>query len=112
VTGGNTGIGYETTLHLALHGAKVYLGARSQSKATAAIEKIKAVNPTAQVEFLSLDLASLHSVREAAEQISQLENVIDIIICNAGLIVPETKMTDDAIEMDFQINYLGIIASG
>jgi NAD(P)-dependent dehydrogenase (short-subunit alcohol dehydrogenase family) len=108
VTGGNAGIGYETTLHLALHGAKVYLAARSESKATAAIEKIKAINSNAQVEFLPMDLAHLQSVREAAGQILHVEKVIDILVCNAGVITSETKLTDDGIEIDFQVNYLGI----
>ena len=108
MTGGNNGIGYETTLHLALHGAKVYLAARSQSKAMVAIERIKAINPIVQVEFLTLDLAHLQSVHEAAEWILHVEKVIDIIVCNAGIIAPETQLTDDGIELDFQVNYLGI----
>lgn len=107
MTGGNTGIGYETTLHLALHGAKVYLAARSQSKALAAIEKIKSIDPSVHVEYLPMDLAQLSSVLEAAKRILHVEKVIDILVCNAGAIAPETILTDDGIEMDFQVNYLG-----
>jgi retinol dehydrogenase 12 len=111
VTGGNTGIGYETTLHLALAGAKVYLGARSESKAAAAIAEIKSVHRTTQVEFLPIDLSCLDSVREAAEHVLRLENVIDIIVCNAGVIATEMRVAHDGIEMDFQVNYLGIMTS-
>jgi NAD(P)-dependent dehydrogenase (short-subunit alcohol dehydrogenase family) len=86
----------------------VYLAARSQSKATAAIEKIKAIKSVAQVEYLPMDLAHFQSVREAAAHILHREKVIDILVCNAGVITPETKLTDGGIEMDFQVNYLGI----
>ena len=55
-----------------------------------------------------MDLAHLQSVREAAAHILHREKVIDILVCNAGVITPETELTDGGIEMDFQVNYLGI----
>ena len=107
MTGGNTGIGYETTLHLALHGAKVYLAARSPSKAADAILKIKSQDSSTQVEYLPLDLASLESVRKAAEQLIQNEEKVDILVCNAAVIAQELCFAENGIEMDFQTNYLG-----
>jgi hypothetical protein len=111
VTGGNTGIGYETTLHLALHNAKVYLGARSSEKAIAAIKQIKAQYPEAQVEFLAMDLTRLKSVQDAAERILAEEPVIDILVCNAGVFAEERTITEDGIEIDFQTNYLGTVSN-
>lgn len=51
VTGGNTGVGFHTVEELAKHGARVYMGARSPSKAEAAIDRICADTPTADVHF-------------------------------------------------------------
>jgi len=64
--------GLATVVGLASHGAKVYLAARSEAKALAAIQEIKTQLPNADVEFLQLDLASLASVVAAAETIRRL----------------------------------------
>jgi NAD(P)-dependent dehydrogenase (short-subunit alcohol dehydrogenase family) len=59
VTGGNTGIGYETCLHFAAHGAPIYTGVRSLSRGSAAITKIKATYPDAPIQNLLMDHDSL-----------------------------------------------------
>ncbi|KAJ7928985.1 NAD-P-binding protein [Mycena leptocephala] len=64
VTGGNTGIGYETTKQLLLKNAKVYLAARSPEKAAAAIKRLQEETHKSAI-FLQLDLADLPSVRRA-----------------------------------------------
>ena len=64
--GGNTGIGKETIRALLQHNAKVYLAARSKEKADAAIADLKAATGK-EALFLELDLASLASVKMAAE---------------------------------------------
>jgi NAD(P)-dependent dehydrogenase (short-subunit alcohol dehydrogenase family) len=107
VTGGNRGIGYETTLHLALHKAKVYVATRSPPKAADAISKIKAIDPSAEVYFLPLDLSNLESVRNAADRILMDEKKVDILVCNAAVISQEYILEDNGIERDFQINYFG-----
>jgi NAD(P)-dependent dehydrogenase (short-subunit alcohol dehydrogenase family) len=63
------------------------------------------------VEFLPMDLASLKSVKDAADRILAEESVIDILVCNAGVIAEETKLTEDGVETDFQTNYLGMVFS-
>ena len=108
MTGGNTGIGYETVLHLALHGAKVYLATRSAEKAADAIARIKQQRSTADVEFVELDLSRLESVRKAAERLLEKDATINILICNAGTLAQEYALTDDGIETGFQCNYLGM----
>ena len=69
---------------------------------------IKSQDSSVQVEFLEIDLASLKSVREAAHKILTRETVVDILVCNAGVVAQQIELTEDGIEMDFQINYLGI----
>jgi NAD(P)-dependent dehydrogenase (short-subunit alcohol dehydrogenase family) len=107
VTGGNTGVGYETTLQLALRKAKVYIAARSSTKAADAISKIKSLDPSAQVEYLPLDLANLESVRSAVDKFLREEEKLDILICNGGIIAQEFCLAENGIELTFQTNYLG-----
>jgi len=63
VTGANSGIGYESSLALAEKGATVVMACRNAEKAQQAMEKIKTAVPSAKVETMQLDLASLKSVR-------------------------------------------------
>ncbi|KAI8820669.1 short chain dehydrogenase [Fimicolochytrium jonesii] len=106
VTGGNTGIGYETALHLAGHNAKVYIAARTESRAKAAIEKIKHAHPKAQVEWLPLDLLHLKSVKQAAEDYLRKESRLDILVNNAGIMAPPFELSADGVEIQFQTNHL------
>jgi NAD(P)-dependent dehydrogenase (short-subunit alcohol dehydrogenase family) len=83
ITGANTGIGFETARVLAGHGARVVLACRSVERARAAAARI-AASAVAAPEILELDLASLSSVRRAAEQLRELHPVIDLLINNAA----------------------------
>jgi len=86
VTGGNSGIGYETTLQLALHGARVYVAARSPQRATKAIAQMKASRKEdLDVHFLEMDLQNLQSVKDTADQFMKTETRLDILINNAGV---------------------------
>lgn len=85
VTGGNTGIGYETCLKLAAKGAKVYMGARSTSKASSAIANIKELHPKADIHILILDHNSLATVVKAANEFVSRESRLNGLILNAGM---------------------------
>lgn len=89
ITGGNTGLGKETVLQLAKHNpSRLYLAARTLSKAEAAIRDIKAVVPNANITFLQLDLASLKSVKEASDTFLASSDRLDLLINNAGIMAP------------------------
>ena len=78
----SSGIGYITAEQLARHGAKVYVAARSEVKAHAAIERIHANNmhvEAGKLLFLPLDLADLDSVSKAAEIYLKQEDRLDIL---------------------------------
>lgn len=109
VTGANTGIGYEVARVLAGRGARVVLACRSQTKAHAARERICALHPEAQLELLPLDLGSLQSVREAAAEVSREER-LDLLINNAGIMLPPREETADGFESQFGVNHLGHFA--
>ena len=64
------------------HNAKVYIATRSQERATAAIEELKAETGKEAI-FLQLDLASLKSVRRAAEEFLAKEPALHTLFNNA-----------------------------
>jgi NAD(P)-dependent dehydrogenase (short-subunit alcohol dehydrogenase family) len=78
----SSGLGYYTIAGLASHGAKVYMGARSESKAKDAIKKLHTENSTlkdGQIVWLPLDLANPQSVIKAAETVTKAETRLDIL---------------------------------
>ncbi|MFT7133509.1 MAG: NAD(P)-dependent dehydrogenase (short-subunit alcohol dehydrogenase family) [Cyclobacteriaceae bacterium] len=109
ITGANAGIGFEAARVLAGKGAQVLLGCRDQTKALDAIDRIKAVHLDADLAWVPLDLTSLSSVRAAAEQVKALPQ-LDILINNAGVMVPPKTLTEDGFELQFGVNHLGHFA--
>lgn len=111
VTGGNAGIGYFTAEQLALAGARAILASRSAEKANRAIASIGERVAGAHLEFVTLDLSSLSSVANAAEQLSGL-GPIDGLINNAGLVSPPGRRatTEDGHEIVVGSNFFGHFA--
>jgi NAD(P)-dependent dehydrogenase (short-subunit alcohol dehydrogenase family) len=109
VTGANTGLGFHTAAALAAHGAHVVLAVRSLDKGKEAVEKITAASPGAAVTLQELDLASLDSVRAAADQLRSKHDGIDLLINNAGVYAPKS-ITKDGFELHFGTNHLGHFA--
>ncbi|KAI0792460.1 NAD(P)-binding protein [Abortiporus biennis] len=86
VTGGNANLGLHTIKHLARHGAKVYMGARSETRAKEALEQLKAEGPgNGEVVWLKLDLSDPHKAKKGAEELLGLENRLDVLIHNAAM---------------------------
>ena len=107
VTGANTGLGYENSLTLAKKGGKVIMACRSLDKAHAAKNKIKEEVPKADVEVIEIDLSSLESVRNFAKTYQSKYDRLDVLINNAGVMMPPYTKTDDGLELQFEANYLG-----
>src|SRR5215471_5291091 len=110
VTGSNSGIGYEAALALAQHAAAVVLACRDLERAEGAAARIRAAAPGATVSTLELDLASLASVRRAAEQLRGAYDHLDLLINNAGLMFPPYGRTEDGFELQIGTNHLGHFA--
>ena len=106
ITGANTGIGLETAVDLAGRGARVILACRSKEKGEAAVDKVKRRSKSENAAFVSLDLASLDSVRKFASEILDKELRIDVLINNAGVMVPPYTKTADGFELQFGVNHL------
>jgi NAD(P)-dependent dehydrogenase (short-subunit alcohol dehydrogenase family) len=109
VTGANTGIGFEAARVLAERGATVVLACRNLDKAQAAVDKISA-RAGAEVATVQVDLASLTSVRAAAEDLRGRYQRLDLLINNAGLMMPPHGRTEDGFELQFGTNHLGHFA--
>ncbi|KAI9657463.1 MAG: hypothetical protein M1821_003145 [Bathelium mastoideum] len=105
---GNTGLGKETVLQLAKHNpANIFLAARTQSKAEAAIADIKNQVPDATITYLPLDLASFPSIAHAAQLFQSQSNRLDILIHNAGIMAVPFALTSQNHEIQFGTNHVG-----
>lgn len=105
ITGGNTGIGKATVLHLAKKGARVILACRNRDKAEAAIAEIEQKTGSTDVVYMHLDLASLKSVRCFTETFLKTESRLDLLVNNAGLVAD--GRTEDGFGIEFGVNHLG-----
>nr|MDT0523594.1 oxidoreductase [Streptomyces sp. DSM 41633] len=110
VTGANTGLGLETAKALAAKCAHVVLAVRNLDKGAAAVEWISRSVPNAGLELQRLDLGSLKSVREAADEIRAKHDTIDLLINHAGVMTPPKETTEDGFELQFGTNHLGAFA--
>lgn len=111
VTGGNTGIGYETLKALYEKGANVMLAARDEKKAIEAVEKIKSATKGAGgLEIGILNLANLAQIKTFADEFKDKHTKLDILINNAGVMIPPASKTDDGFELQFGVNFLGHFA--
>ncbi|MEE6175595.1 SDR family NAD(P)-dependent oxidoreductase [Mycobacterium sp. 050134] len=110
VTGANTGIGYHTAAVLAFRGAHVVLAVRDLQKGNAALSRIVAASPRADVTLQRLDLSSLDSVRSAAAALREAYPRIDLLINNAGVMWTPKSTTEDGFELQFGTNHLGHFA--
>ena len=110
ITGSNSGIGLEMAKEFAGKGAEVVLACRNQAKAADATSRIKAQYPEANVRTLDLDLADLNSVKQAATAFMASAPHLDILINNAGVMIPPRGTTADGFELQVGTNHLGHFA--
>ncbi len=110
VTGANSGIGFEVARVLAGKGATVLLGCRDEQKGREAIERIRAECPTASLQRLLIDLGDLESVRAAAAVFGHRSTKLDLLINNAGVMMPPYGKTTDGFELQWGTNHLGHFA--
>eukprot|EP00054_Salpingoeca_dolichothecata_P026662 m.191963 g.191963 ORF g.191963 m.191963 type:complete len:342 (+) comp25727_c1_seq4:428-1453(+) len=108
VTGANTGVGFETALHLAKLGTHVVLACRNLAKAEQARQRILTeVKEAPSVDVMVLDLSQLSSVREFVKQFLARDLPLHVLINNAGLNAPINTKTIDGFEVVYGVNFLG-----
>jgi NAD(P)-dependent dehydrogenase (short-subunit alcohol dehydrogenase family) len=109
VTGVSAGIGVETARSLAAHGAHVVGAARDVIKAESAAAQVRrdAAAHGGSFELVTLDLASLKSVRACAAELIAKGEPFDLVIANAGVMATPFGHTADGFETQFGTNHLG-----
>lgn len=110
ITGANSGIGLEAAKVLAGKGMRIVLAVRNETKGVAARNEILSLRPEANVEIRSLDVADLTSVRSFADGVLRDFSALDVLINNAGVMIPPYSKTKDGFEMQFGSNHLGHFA--
>jgi retinol dehydrogenase 12 len=109
VTGGNSGIGFETAKALGAMGARVLITARNAARGQAAVQALGTAveGGGGAAELVVFDLADLSSVRSGAAEILERCPRLDVLVNNAGLILTERAETVDGYEATLAINHLG-----
>ena len=107
VTGATGGMGAAIATDLARRGATVVLTARDQRTGEQAARTITARTGNLRVEALTLDLADQASIRAAAAAFGERHDTLHVLVNNAGLHVPERRLTREGVEMNLAVNHLG-----
>lgn len=121
VTGGNSGIGWYTVLHLYLHGFVVYVAGRTESKVLKALDEIKTeaekrVSTYSEEEklrrslgsltYIHIDCTDLETVSKCAATFLEKESRLDVLINNAGIMGIPYQETKDGYEIQYQVNFV------
>jgi len=110
VTGANSGLGFQTALELARHGADVTLACRDEERGARAVSGIRALAPKAAVEAAPLDLADLSSIARFADAYRAGRDGLDLLVNNAGVMAIPHRQIADGFEMQLGANHLGHFA--
>lgn len=107
ITGANTGIGKETAIDLAKRGARVIMACRDDQRGSQAASHVRQLTGNDNVVYKHLDLASLTSIRQFADEINHNETKVSVLINNAGIAHSPRWTTQEGFEMQFGVNHLG-----
>jgi NAD(P)-dependent dehydrogenase (short-subunit alcohol dehydrogenase family) len=107
ITGANAGLGLETTKWFAQKEIKVVMACRDLAKGEDAKKKVLKDVPSANLEIMQLDLSSLNSINNFANEFISRYDQLDILVNNAGIMVPPLMRTTEGFEIQFGVNHLG-----
>jgi len=107
ITGASAGIGKAAAKELAGQGWRVIGVGRNPQRSEAALAEIRSAVPSAQVDMVVADLAELAQAKNAAREIRELTDRIDVLVNNAGGIGKEVVVTSEGNEAVFAGNHLG-----
>jgi len=106
VTGATNGIGQAAAIELARRGAHVGIVGRNPTKADATVARVHAVAPGAPVDVFLGDLSLMADVRKVAEEVLDRFERIDVLVNNAGIQIPQQRITDEGRPEMIAVNYL------
>ncbi|XTP35727.1 SDR family oxidoreductase [Mycobacterium sp. TJFP1] len=111
ITGGSDGIGFGLAGRLAAAGAEVILPVRNADKGRRAADAIRTTTPDARISTRPMDLSSLQSVADLADELLREGRPIHLLINNAGVMNPPSRQTTvDGFELQWGTNHLGHFA--
>lgn len=110
VTGGNSGLGYESVKAFAGKGARVILTSRDIKKGEAAKSDILKAYPEGNIEVMELDLMDLDSIRSFVSRFRETYDRLDVLMNNAGIMMTPYSITKDGFESQMGTNHLGHFA--
>ncbi len=107
VTGGNSGLGFESAKAFASKGAEVIIACRSKEKGEEAKDEIIKHTPYAKLKVMELDLMDNESVRMFASKFRSSHTQLNVLLNNAGIMMSPYQLTTDGFEHQMSTNYLG-----
>ena len=109
LTGANAGIGKETARGLLNAGCELIMVCRNEEKAQSVQQELRTEFPEATLSYVLADLSEMTQVQAAANTIASQTDSIDILINNAGVMLPDRRTTVDGFEQTFAVNHLSLI---
>lgn len=107
ITGASQGIGKQAAIELASMGATLVLICRNRQRAEAAVEEIhRRSGNAAPIDVIFADLSIQAEVRRAAAEFKSRHSQLHVLLNNAGLILPERRVTVDGLEETFATNHV------
>jgi NAD(P)-dependent dehydrogenase (short-subunit alcohol dehydrogenase family) len=107
VTGANSGMGKAISTELARTGAVVVMLCRSKERGEAALKEVKELSGSSNVELMTCDLGSIKSIENFCMEFKKKYNRLNVLVNNAGVILPGWHQTAEGYELQFGVNHLG-----
>lgn len=107
ITGANSGMGKATSIELAKTGAVIVMLCRSKERGEEALQNVRAISGNNSVELMLCDLGSIKSIKDFCVEFKKKYQQLNVLINNAGVILPGYHQTTDGYELHFGVNHLG-----
>lgn len=106
ITGATDGIGKQTAIELARLGHELILHGRSKDRLQTVLHEVEKKMPSERIHTITADFASLASVRSMAVEMNERFDFLNVLINNAGVFSRTRVLTEDGIELTFQVNHI------
>ena len=107
ITGANSGTGKWTSIELAKMGAHIVMLCRNKSRGENALKEIKLISGSNNIDLMICDLADIGSIIKFCDKFKAKYTKLDVLINNAGVILPKRELSKNGYELLFGVNHLG-----
>jgi NAD(P)-dependent dehydrogenase (short-subunit alcohol dehydrogenase family) len=105
-TGVTSGIGASAVETLARQGARIVFIARDEKRAKATLDRLRAAAPGREHRAYFADLSSIAETKKVGAEIAAAEPRVDVLVNNAGALIPERRISVEGLEMTFALNHM------